>query len=396
MYFFYVLYTITIPVVVFGVFEIGLRVAGYGYPAGFFKQTEINGKRVLINNRLFGLRFFPESLLREAEPFAFSKNKPDGCRRIFILGASAAQGDPEPTFGFSRILEVMLRRCYPTVRFEVINTAITAINSHVALQIAKDCCKVNPDFLVVYLGNNEVVGPFGSGTMLTPVHSNGNIIRTRIAVQSMRIGQLFTAMQRSGSGSEAVPESWGGMEMFLQNQIRSNSPALEKVYANYERNLLDICRTAAKTGASTILCTVPVNLRDSPPFASLHREDISASESSALDSLYKAGIALEQAGNLDGAMQKYAAAIGIDSLFAEAHFRLARCLEAHGQFDRAKAAYERACTEDALIWDPKNNKRPSLSRINKETKGLSPQGKRLSFLIEQGEQLRKKWRRAHA
>ena len=56
----------------------------------------------------------------------------------------------------------------------------------------------------------------------------------------------------------------------------------------------------------------------------------------------------------------------------------------------------KACTEDALIWDPKNNKRPSLSRINKETKGLSPQGKRLSFLIEQGEQLRKKWRRAHA
>jgi tetratricopeptide (TPR) repeat protein len=349
-WFFFVLYTIADPVVIFGVFEIGLRVAGYGYPIGFFKQTEINGQRVFINNRHFGLRFFPESLLREAEPFAFSKNKPDGCRRIFVLGASAAQGDPDPTFGFSRILEVMLRRCYPAVRFEVINTAMTAINSHVALPIAKDCCKANPDFLVLYLGNNEVVGPFGSGTMLTPVLSNINVIHARIAVQSTRIGQLLTAAQRHGSRSEAVPESWGGMEMFLQNQIRSNSPELEKVYASYERNLLDICRTAADAGASAILCTVPVNLKDSPPFASLHREEISASELSAWDSLYKAGISLEQAGDLDGAAQKYIAAIGIDSLFAEAHFRLARCLEACAQFVRAKAAYECACIQDALMF----------------------------------------------
>ena len=367
-WFFYVLYTITIPVVIFVIFEIGLRVAGYGYPAGFFKQTEINGKRVLINNRLFGLRFFPESLLREAEPFAFSKDKPDGCQRIFILGASAAQGDPEPTFGFSRILEVMLRRCYPTMRFEVINTAMTAINSHVVLQITRDCCKVNPDFFVLYLGNNEIVGPFGSGTMLTPVLSNSNVIRARIAVQSMRIGQLLTAAQRHGSGNEAVPESWGGMEMFLQNQIRSNSPALEKVYANYERNLLDICRTAADAGASTILCTVPVNLKDSPPFASLHREEISDSELSVWDSLYKAGITLEEAGDIDGAMQKYAAAIGIDSLFAEAHFRLARCLEAHGRFDQAKAAYERACTEDALMFR-------ATKRINADIREISSRRK---------------------
>jgi tetratricopeptide (TPR) repeat protein len=347
---FYVLYTIAVPVVIFGVFEIGLRVAGYGYPTGFFKQTEINGKRVLINNRLFGLRFFPESLLREAEPFAFSKNKPDGCRRIFVLGSSAAQGDPDPTFGFSRILEVMLRRCYPTLRFEVINTAMTASNSHVALPIAKDCCTANPDFLVLYLGNNEVIGPFGAGTMLTPVFSNINVIRARIAVQSTRIGQLFTAVQRRGSRNEAVPESWGGMEMFLLNQIRSNSPALEKVYANYERNLLDMCRAATDAGAPAIVCTVPVNLKDSPPFASLYREGLSASELSAWDSLYKAGIALEQAGDLGGAAQKYAAAIGIDSLFAEAHFRLARCLEARGQFDRAKVAYERACNQDALLF----------------------------------------------
>lgn len=345
---FYVLYTIIIPFVFFGVFEIILRLAGYGYPIGFFKQTEILGKQILINNRFFGRRFFPESLLREAEPFAFPKCKAKGCRRIFIVGSSAAQGDPDPTFGFSRILEVMLKRCYPNERFEIINTAITAGNSHVALPISRDCCKADPDLLVLFIGNNEVVGPFGAGTMLSPALSNIDLVRARIAVQSTRIGQLLTEMQRRVSKSEAVPESWGGMEMFLENQVRSNNPMLERVYANYRRNLLDICRTAAKAGAESILCTVPVNLRDSPPFASIHREGISFQELSAWDSLYQAGIAREHAKDFDHASQNYLAAVAIDSLFADAHFRLARCLEELGRFDKAKTSYERACDQDAL------------------------------------------------
>jgi len=55
-----------------------------------------------------------------------------------------------------------------------------------------------------------------------------------------------------------------------------------------------------------------------------------------------------------------------------------------------------ACTEGAIVWNPKNKKRPSLSSEKKETKGMAPQKKRLSYLLKQGEQLRKEWRRAHA
>jgi tetratricopeptide (TPR) repeat protein len=345
---FYILYSILIPFIVLGFFEITLRAVGYGYPAGFFKQIEINGKQFLVNNRLFGLRFFPESLLRESEPFAFPRQKPHGLRRIFILGSSAAQGDPEPAYGFSRILDVMLQRCYPDQRFEIINTAITASNSHVAVSISKDCCKADPDLLVLFLGNNEVVGPFGAGTMMTPVQSNINLIRAGIAIQSTRTGQLLAAIQRRISKSGAIPESWGGMEMFLNNLVRSNSMALEKVYANYKKNIVTICRNAADAGAETIICTVPVNLKDSPPFSSLHSENISPSRLSAWDSLYKSGIAMEQANNFDGALQYYRAAGKQDSLFADTHFRLARRLWEQGQFDQAKTCYRHACEQDAL------------------------------------------------
>lgn len=52
---------------------------------------------------------------------------------MFVLGESAAEGDPDPAFSFARILQVMLRERYPGVRIEVINVAFTAFNSHVKL-----------------------------------------------------------------------------------------------------------------------------------------------------------------------------------------------------------------------------------------------------------------------
>jgi hypothetical protein len=48
---------------------------------------------------------------------------------------------------------------FPGWLVEVINTAMTAINSHVIREIAKDCVRLGADFWVVYAGNNEVVGP---------------------------------------------------------------------------------------------------------------------------------------------------------------------------------------------------------------------------------------------
>ena len=40
-------------------------------------------------------------------------------------------GDPDPAYGFSRYLEVMLREKFPSMKFEVVNTGSVAINSHV-------------------------------------------------------------------------------------------------------------------------------------------------------------------------------------------------------------------------------------------------------------------------
>jgi len=40
------------------------------------------------------------------------------------------------------------------------------------LEIAKDCAHHQADLFILYLGNNEVVGPYGAGTVFTPLSSN--------------------------------------------------------------------------------------------------------------------------------------------------------------------------------------------------------------------------------
>ena len=117
-----------------------------------------------------------------------SAAKPAGTVRIFVLGESAAMGTPDPAFNFGRILDVMLREQYPGVQFEVVNGAITAINSYAVLEIARDCAARQPDLFVVYMGNNEVIGPYGPGTVFHRWSPSLSVIRASLWVKSTRLG----------------------------------------------------------------------------------------------------------------------------------------------------------------------------------------------------------------
>ena len=125
--------------------EAVLRVAGFGYPTRFFLKSTVRGETVWIENQEFTKRFFPPGLARSPQPLVLSGRKPKDTVRIFVFGESAAMGDPEPAFGFPRMLEVLLSAQYPDKRFEVVNVAVTAINSHVAREIARDCADKEAD-----------------------------------------------------------------------------------------------------------------------------------------------------------------------------------------------------------------------------------------------------------
>ncbi|HWI58760.1 MAG TPA: hypothetical protein VNZ22_16160, partial [Bacillota bacterium] len=257
------------PLLILGCLEGALRLCGYGFPTSFFKPVTIGGQEYLVDNDQFSLRFFPPALARIPAPVLMQAHKPADTIRIFVFGESAALGDPRPHFGASRYLEVLLRERFPNTRFEIVNTGITAINSHVILPIARECARHQGDIWIVYMGNNEMVGPFGAATVFGGQAPPLGMVRLSLAVQQTRLGQLLMASTRKLGKRSAATANWHGMEMFLQNQVLPQDPRKEVVYRSFRRNLEDILRAGQKAEAKILLNTVAVNLMDCPPFATL-------------------------------------------------------------------------------------------------------------------------------
>jgi tetratricopeptide (TPR) repeat protein len=342
-----------IPALLFLLLELGLRIVGYGFPTTTTIKCRVNDKASYRRNSKFAWRFFPRNIAREFDPFIFPAIKPDDTYRVFVLGASAAQGAPDAAFCFGRILQVMLRQQYPQANFEVINVAMPAINSHVVVEIAGDCARHQTDLFIVYLGNNEVVGPYGAGTVFTPISSNLSLIRFGIAIKATRLGQLITNLLES-AGADDASKVWRGMKMFLEKQVRADDTNLRIVYRHFQKNLQDIRRLACKSGVNIIFCTVPSNLKDSPPFASLHRPNLTDIEKKSWEELYQQGVAYESAGKYAEAVKRYLKAAEIDDSYADLQFRLGRCYWAMSEYDKARERYIRARELDTLRFRADN------------------------------------------
>lgn len=339
---------IFVPFLVLGGVELGLRLAGYGYDADFFSRIRINNHDFYVPNEKFGSRFFPPAIARTTTPFRFPAEKATNSYRIFVLGESAAMGDPDPSYGVGRYLQVLLQERYPGIHFEVICVAVTAIDSNVILPIAQDCARHQGDLWVVYMGNNEMVGPFGAETAYGPKSPPLGIIRTILTIKATRLGQLLgDVIERLGSAS-STPKTWGGMQMFMNGRIGYDDPARLRAYANFNANLEDILRTAQRAGVPVLLSTVAVNLEDCPPFASVHARGLDTNELSAWTEAFDEGVTNETAGAYKPALAFYEKAAEIDPQFAELQFRKGDCNLVITNFARARRDFEWARDFDAL------------------------------------------------
>jgi tetratricopeptide (TPR) repeat protein len=343
------------PALALGLIELALYFLGYGYPTTFF-LTDIrpDGARTFVENPDFGCRFFPRHLVRVPLTLSMPAAKPAETYRIFVLGESAALGIPNPSASFARILGVMLRDRYPERRFEIINTAMTSINSHAILPIARECAGHRPDLFIVFMGNNEVVGPYGTAGVLGPFVPSRGLIQAQLLAKDTRTGQLLDeAIQRLGlalGSARDTPWFWRGMEMFDQCRSRADDPRQRAVVAHFRDNLRDICAAAIGSGARVVVCTVPVNLRDCAPFASLHAPhlDLDPGAIRNWERAYGDGVRCEAAGQAAEAARYYDEAARIDGQFADLCFRQGRCAAAPGRAGEAARHYALARDLDVL------------------------------------------------
>jgi len=332
---------ILVPILLLGLIEGALHLFGVGFSTGLTVPCTVQGHPAACYNLFFPAPFFPPGMIKTPQAYAIPAEKPPGTFRIFILGESAAMGDPDPAYAFSRYLEVMLRERYPAMRFEVVNTGSVAVNSHVLLPIARGLAEQRPDLFIIYSGNNEVVGPYGPGTALTSSSMSLPVIRASVFVRSTRIGQLLTKV-----GSQK--KEWGGMEMFLDKQVPASSPLMKNVYENFESNLRDTVEVARRSGATVIVSTVATNLKDCAPFASEHRGDLTPEDLRTWSALVQRGSELENARSYAEALKAYLAAEKIDDQYADLQFRIAHSLSMLGDYPAARQHFIRAQDLDTL------------------------------------------------
>ncbi|UCC45567.1 MAG: tetratricopeptide repeat protein, partial [Candidatus Zixiibacteriota bacterium] len=350
------------------VLELGLRIIGVGYATSVAVPCRIGDIDYYRNNARFGWRFFPKRISRQMDPFVFPSEKERNGYRIFILGGSAAQGTPDGAYSFGRMLEVMLRKTYPRVRFDVITVAMPAINSHVVYQMARNCLEYDPDLFVVYMGNNEVVGPYGAGTIFSPLATRLGLIRGSIFVRSTRLGQLIVGLaERLRSRGDS--RSWRGLEMFLGQHVCKDDKALARVYRHFEANLEDIVARAGHQQVPVILCTVGSNLRDCPPFASQHSTVLSEDEKKEFGQCFALGKQAERDKDYELAMQKYREASSLDDGFAEVHFRIGRCHWHRAEYDDAKSCYIQALDFDTLRFRADTEINKIIDKVGRKYEG---------------------------
>ncbi len=333
------------PTVFLGLLEGTLFVGGVGYPTSFFVQSEQRG--VLTTNVHFGWHYQQETLT-EPEPCLVPVDKPKGTIRVFILGESAAMGTPDPSFGFARILEVLLQSAFPNERFEVINAAMRGINSHVIVPIARECAGLAPDLFVIYMGNNELNGLYGPKTPVTCFGKHPALIPAFHCLKQTRTAQLLRRVLKANPEAARTRRKPPTAEFFREHCTALDDPERDYVYRNFRSNLERVCAYGSQAGAGVILATVAVNLRDCPPLGSLHRGDLTKPQQDEWERLYRKGMMSEAGGDTSEAISCYEQAAALDDHYAELHFRLARCQLLADQREAARRQFILAKDWDTL------------------------------------------------
>ena len=257
-------------------------------------------------------------------------------------------GDPDPSFGAGRYLQALLHERYPGTDFEVICVAMTAINSHTILPIARECARRDGDLWIIYMGNNEMIGPFGASTVFGSRVPAVSLVRANLAAKATRTGQLLENVVHHWGSHSAVPKTWEGLNMFKDHQVRCDDPNRLRAYENFKKNLSDILRAGENAGVPVILSTVGSNLKDCAPFASLHSTKLTESQKVEWDGWFQAGIAAETAGDYGKALEQFTHAAALDSQYAELQFRMANCDLAMANTPRALHEFEVARDDDTL------------------------------------------------
>jgi len=311
--------TVLIPFFMFVFLEIGLRIFNYGGNTDLFVSTpDVTSKYFGINLEIAKRYFTTLSDVPTPRKDLFLKVKPQNGYRIFVLGESTAAGFPYGNnVTFTRILNRRLSDTFPDKHIEVVNTAMTAINSYSQLDFMNEILQHKPDAILIYSGHNEFYGALGVGSM----ESFGKqrwIVKATLFLQKFRtyilirnfildiknwFGSDFSLIETSDPNSTL-------MQRIVKNKIIPfNSKDYEIGKNQFRENLSEIIQGALDKGVKVLIGELVSNVHDSEPF-----ETVEIDKLPRADEVFKTAKEYENQGKYDEARKTFYLAKDLDAL----------------------------------------------------------------------------------
>jgi Flp pilus assembly protein TadD/lysophospholipase L1-like esterase len=267
----YSVFLVLLPLIILIVFELLLRLFGVGYNLNLFiNHPSKEYKNYYMINPDIGEKYFTSFGASKSSYDTFLKKKSKNGYRVFVLGSSTIAGFPYGrNLMASRILHKRLEDAYPNKRIEVINTAITAINSITLRDYLNDIPKYKPDAIVFYAGHNEYYGAFGVGSKEALI-DNKSVYRLHFNLMKLRAYQLI----RKTIGKIATMNntaSEGGRGTLMKRIVADKSITYrsEKYYKGIEQfqsNLKEILEICNRKNIDVFLSDLVSNVKDQKPF----------------------------------------------------------------------------------------------------------------------------------
>jgi len=253
--------------------EVVLRIAGYGNDYPLFTEDLHNPDFLKINNEI-ARRYFlnPEAAPNVSSP-SFRKEKNEKTFRIVVQGESTALGVPYMHGGsFPAMLEQRLRLTCPDKEIEVINTAITAVNTYTLLDLADEITEIEPDAIIIYTGQNEYYGALGVASTQQLSRIQG-LVYLYMVIDNLRLFSLIKNLQTGIARKKSADILLSPDKTLMERMVREQSiPFGSKMYfagiRQFKRNISKLIKIYHRENIPVLIGTTVSNLRDIKPFIS--------------------------------------------------------------------------------------------------------------------------------
>ncbi len=304
------------PFLLLFIVELFLRITNYGDDYNLFidfpEEDYIDYKFI---NPDIGKKYFQKLGHNKPCGDMFLKEKPENGFRIFVLGSSTALGFPyNQNLMFSRILEERLQDSYPDKKIEVINTAITAINSFTILDFLDDVLGEDPDAILIYAGHNEFYGALGVGSVEKKINSRKLTI-LHLKLLSFKIYQALRNAMISIGDRLSQNDQKESIKGTLMKRIADNKNITYKgdIYNTgidyYRKNMDQLLKRAKQKNVPVFISEVCSNIKDLKPFCSAVTEDYPLASEAFNDAIVS-----EKNGKFDEAKKIYFYAKDLDCI----------------------------------------------------------------------------------